>query len=71
MEALIPLLQLSKYPRIVNLSSMYGDLEWFRNEKLKDELQDIEKLTKERIDQIIQWFLMDFKAAKLHENGWH
>lgn len=36
----------------------------------KYELQDIEKLTEERIDQIIQRFLMEFKAAKLHENGW-
>ncbi|KAJ0797273.1 putative (+)-neomenthol dehydrogenase [Helianthus annuus] len=69
-EALIPLLQLSKSPRIVNVSSVYGDLYWFHNEKLKEELLDIDNLTEERIDEIIQWFLSDFKAGKLQENGW-
>lgn len=37
---------------------------------MKEELQDIENLTEERIDEIIQWFLMDFKAGKLENNGW-
>ncbi|PWA35481.1 glucose/ribitol dehydrogenase [Artemisia annua] len=69
-EALIPLLQLSKSPRIVNITSMGGDLKYLRNEKLKDELQDIEKLNEERIDEIIKWFLSDFKNANLEENGW-
>ncbi|KAJ9549964.1 hypothetical protein OSB04_022507 [Centaurea solstitialis] len=69
-EALIPLLQLSSSPRIVNVTSAYGDLHWFYNEKLKEELADIENMTEERIDEIIQWFLMDFKADKLQENGW-
>ncbi|GJV53759.1 glucose/ribitol dehydrogenase, partial [Tanacetum coccineum] len=69
-EALISLLQVSKSPRIVNLTSMYGDLYFLHNEKLKEELQDIENLTEERIDEIIKWFLLDFKTAKLQENGW-
>ncbi|XP_076960378.1 short-chain dehydrogenase/reductase 1-like isoform X1 [Bidens hawaiensis] len=69
-ESLIPLLQLSKSPRIVNVTSGYGHLFWFHNEKLIEELQDIEHLTEERIDEIIQWFLSDFKAGKLQENGW-
>nr|XP_043618773.1 (+)-neomenthol dehydrogenase-like [Erigeron canadensis] len=69
-EVLLPLLQLSKSPRIVNVSSIYGDLYWFHNEKLKQELQDIENLTEERIDEIIQWFLRDFRAGLLKENGW-
>ncbi|KAI3727594.1 hypothetical protein L6452_16212 [Arctium lappa] len=69
-ESLIPLLQLSESPRIVNVTSIYGNLHWFHNEKLKEELEDIENLTEERIDEIIQWFLRDFKAAKLKENGW-
>ncbi|KAI3741534.1 hypothetical protein L1987_59208 [Smallanthus sonchifolius] len=43
---------------------------WFHNEKLKAELQDIDNLTEERIDEIIQWFLSDFKANKLQKNGW-
>ena len=37
---------------------------------MRDELQDIEKLTEERIDEIVQLFLKDFKNAKLQENGW-
>ncbi|KAI3717245.1 hypothetical protein L1987_68736 [Smallanthus sonchifolius] len=69
-ESLIPLLQLSKSPRIVNVSSASGDLYWLHNEKLKQELQDIENLTEERIDEIIQMFLKDFKAAQLQKNGW-
>ncbi|KAL8192252.1 hypothetical protein R6Q57_027919 [Mikania cordata] len=69
-ESLIPLLQLSKSPRIVNITSLYGDLFWFHNEKLKEELQDIDNLTEERIDEIIQWFLSDFKAGELKKNGW-
>ncbi|GKD15928.1 hypothetical protein Tco_1205086 [Tanacetum coccineum] len=40
------------------------------NEKLQNELQDIEHLTEERIDEIIQWFLRDIEANKLLENGW-
>ncbi|KAI3800716.1 hypothetical protein L1987_28810 [Smallanthus sonchifolius] len=43
---------------------------WFHNDKLKEELQDIDNLTEERIDEIIQWFLSDFKAGKLQKNGW-
>ncbi|KAI3713675.1 hypothetical protein L1987_72259 [Smallanthus sonchifolius] len=69
-NTLVPLLQLSKSQRIVNVSSNAGDLHWFYNEELKQELYDIENLTEERIHEIIQWFLRDFKAAKLRENGW-
>ncbi|KAK9052890.1 hypothetical protein SSX86_029520 [Deinandra increscens subsp. villosa] len=69
-EAFLPLLHLSKSPRIVNLSSAYGDLHWFHNEELKQELHDIENLTVERIDEIVQWYLRDLKDGKLKENGW-
>ena len=37
---------------------------------MKEELQAIETLTEDRIDQIIQRFLLDFKKGKLKENGW-
>ncbi|KAK1420336.1 hypothetical protein QVD17_21850 [Tagetes erecta] len=69
-ESFIPLLQLSKSPRIVNVTSIYGDLRWFHNEKLKEELRDIDNLTENRIDEIIKWFMSDFKNCKLHKNGW-
>ncbi|KAI7734831.1 hypothetical protein M8C21_030673, partial [Ambrosia artemisiifolia] len=70
-EALLPLLQLSKSPRIVNVSSSYGLLFHFPNEKLKEGLNDIDNLTKERLHEIMQSFLRDFKAGKLVENGWN
>ncbi|XP_076948903.1 (+)-neomenthol dehydrogenase-like [Bidens hawaiensis] len=69
-ELLIPLLQVSKSLRMVNVTSGYGHLFWFHNEKLIEELLDIDNLTEERIDEIIQWFLTDFKAGKLQESGW-
>ncbi|MFS7931694.1 putative (+)-neomenthol dehydrogenase [Helianthus anomalus] len=69
-ESFIPLLKLSKSPRVVNVTSGYGHLYWFHNEKFIEELQDIDNLTEERIDETIQWFLSDFKAGKLKENGW-
>ncbi|KAF5760300.1 putative (+)-neomenthol dehydrogenase [Helianthus annuus] len=69
-EALVPLLQLSKSPKIVNVTSSYGQLSHIPNDELKRELDDIDNLTKERINEIIRSFLRDFKAAKLRENGW-
>ncbi|KAI3710872.1 hypothetical protein L2E82_40667 [Cichorium intybus] len=69
-EAILPLLQLADSPRIVNVSSNYGELHWIHNEKVKAELQDIDNLTEDRIDGIIEWFLRDLKANKLSENGW-
>ncbi|KAI3501259.1 hypothetical protein L1887_29123 [Cichorium endivia] len=69
-EALLPLLQLSNSPRIVNVTSTYGELSYFHNEKLKEELRDMQNVTEERIEEIIEWFLRDFKASKLQENGW-
>ncbi|XP_076937331.1 short-chain dehydrogenase/reductase 1-like [Bidens hawaiensis] len=69
-EAFLPLLQLSKSPRIVNVSSNYGELSMIHSETVKAELLDIDSLTEEKINEIIQWFLRDFKANKLLENGW-
>ncbi|KAI7724569.1 hypothetical protein M8C21_030448 [Ambrosia artemisiifolia] len=69
-EALLPLLQLSNSPRIINVSSNYGELHWIRNEMVKAEFLDIDNLTEERIDAIIQRFLRDFKDNKLADNGW-
>ncbi|XP_076897639.1 short-chain dehydrogenase/reductase 1-like [Bidens hawaiensis] len=69
-EAFLPLLQLSNSPRIVNISSDRGELQWISNEMVKAELSDIDNLTEEKMDGIIQRFLRDFKADKLSENGW-
>ncbi|GAY55251.1 hypothetical protein CUMW_163000 [Citrus unshiu] len=64
-EALLPLLQLSKSARIVNMSSFYGQLKYIGNEKAQAELGNIESLTVERLDEIVQWFLRAFKENKL------
>ncbi|KAI3693609.1 hypothetical protein L1987_76556 [Smallanthus sonchifolius] len=69
-EAFLPLLQLSSSPRIVNVSSNYGELHWIHNEMVKAEFRDIDNLTEEKIDGIIQRFMKDFKDNKLLENGW-
>ncbi|KAM7494218.1 hypothetical protein LguiB_028827 [Lonicera macranthoides] len=69
-EALLLLLQLSNSPRIVNLSSYYGELSHISNEKVKAELQNVDNMTEEKIDEILQWFLRDFKEDKLKANGW-
>ncbi|KAK1353327.1 Salutaridine reductase [Heracleum sosnowskyi] len=67
---LLPLLQLSSSARIVNVTSNYGELHFIRNEEVKAGLSDVENLTEEKIDDIVQWFLKDFKDDKLKANGW-
>ncbi|XP_059661753.1 salutaridine reductase-like isoform X2 [Cornus florida] len=69
-EALLPLLQLSNSARIVNVSSLFGQLSYINNEKVKEELQNVDSLTEEKIDEVLRWFLMDFKENKLEANGW-
>ncbi|KAK9076701.1 hypothetical protein SSX86_005035 [Deinandra increscens subsp. villosa] len=69
-EAFLPLLQLSSSPRIVNVSSNYGELHWIHNKMVKAEFLDINNLTEEKIDGIIQRFFRDFKDNKLLDNGW-
>ncbi|CAL5069067.1 unnamed protein product [Urochloa decumbens] len=69
-EALLPLLQASSDGRIVNVSSGWGLLRLINNEELRQELNDVEKLTEERLDEIINTFLNDFKAGKLEARGW-
>ncbi|XP_059661741.1 salutaridine reductase-like [Cornus florida] len=69
-EALLPLLQLSNSARIVNVSSVYGQLSYINNEKVKEELQNVASLTEEKIDEVLRWFLIDYKENKLQANGW-
>ncbi|MFS8022366.1 putative (+)-neomenthol dehydrogenase [Helianthus anomalus] len=57
-EALVPLFQLSRSPRIVNVSSAYGDLH------LKQELHDIKSLAEERTNEIFNGFLTTEEGAK-------
>ncbi|KAF8702812.1 hypothetical protein HU200_032644 [Digitaria exilis] len=61
-EAFLPLLQASSDGRIVNVSSHFG--------QLRRELNDIDNLTKERLDELLDMFLKDFEADKVDSRGW-
>ncbi|XP_077226003.1 short-chain dehydrogenase/reductase 1-like [Tasmannia lanceolata] len=69
-EALLPLLKLSKSARIVYVSSYHGMLERIPNECIRKELSDVDSLTVERLDEIVQMFLNDFKEGLLEIHGW-
>ncbi|CAN6240266.1 unnamed protein product [Urochloa humidicola] len=69
-ETFLPLLQASSEGRIVNVSSHFGQLRLFRNEELKQELNDTDNLTQERLDELLDMFLKDFQADKLDSRGW-
>ncbi|KAL6903755.1 hypothetical protein ACP4OV_004569 [Aristida adscensionis] len=70
-EALLPLLQSSSSQgRIVNVSSDCGQLRLFKKEKLRQELNDIETLTEERLDEVLNVFLKDFEAGAAEARGW-
>ncbi|VVB06479.1 unnamed protein product [Arabis nemorensis] len=69
-EAFIPLLQLSDSPRIVNVSSSMGQLENILNEWAKGILSDAEKLTEERIDEVINQLLKDLKEDPVKTKNW-
>ncbi|OVA09224.1 Short-chain dehydrogenase/reductase SDR [Macleaya cordata] len=70
-EALLPLLKLSKLgARIVNVSSLRSELKRIPNEQTRRELGDLETLTEEKVDKIVQKFLHDVKHGMLEANGW-
>ncbi|KDP28661.1 hypothetical protein JCGZ_14432 [Jatropha curcas] len=69
-EALIPLLQLSDSPRIVNVSSMGGALKNIQNEWAKEVLGDADNLSEERIDEVLNKYLNDFKESSPETKGW-
>ncbi|XP_047329047.1 (+)-neomenthol dehydrogenase-like [Impatiens glandulifera] len=58
-EAFVPLLQLSDSPRI-NIPNKWA----------KQVLNDADNLTEERIDEVINEFLKDFKEENLESKGW-
>ncbi|KAL5668775.1 hypothetical protein ACJX0J_020996, partial [Zea mays] len=69
-KALLPLLQSSSHGRIVNLSSYYGLLRFFSGDELKEELSSIDGLSKQRLDELSELFLKDFKDGQLEAQGW-
>uniref|UniRef100_A0A0D9ZNG3 Uncharacterized protein n=1 Tax=Oryza glumipatula TaxID=40148 RepID=A0A0D9ZNG3_9ORYZ len=71
-QTLLPLLlQSSGEGRIVNVSSDAGLLRWLvNNEDLRKELDDVDNLTEERLDEVLDSFLKDFEAGALEAHGW-
>ncbi|XP_017187656.2 (+)-neomenthol dehydrogenase-like [Malus domestica] len=69
-EALLPLLQLSDSPRIVNVSSLLAKLTNFPNGRTKEVLSDAEIITEERIEAVLSEFLEDYKHDLLETKGW-
>ncbi|KAL7203523.1 hypothetical protein ACSBR2_016743 [Camellia fascicularis] len=69
-DALIPLLNFSDSPRIVNVSSSSGKLKFFPNEWAKGVFLDDESLTEERIEVVLNKFMKDFKEGELEANCW-
>ncbi|PRQ17764.1 putative oxidoreductase [Rosa chinensis] len=60
-EALVPLLQKSEAPKIVNVSSTLGQLR---------ELGDADNLTEEKVDKLVEEFLEDVKHDSIESKGW-
>eukprot|EP00261_Vitis_vinifera_P034963 XP_019076206.1 PREDICTED: salutaridine reductase isoform X2 [Vitis vinifera] len=69
-EALFPCLLLSNSGRIVNVSSSLGSLQFVSNERVRMELNDVDVLSVERLDEIVNEFLNDVKEDRLHDRGW-
>ncbi|XP_038690781.1 (+)-neomenthol dehydrogenase-like [Tripterygium wilfordii] len=69
-EALIPLLQLSDSPRIVNVSSIGGMLQYMTNTWALEIFGDVENLTEERVEDVLRVFLKDFENGLPKINGW-
>ncbi|GJN02240.1 hypothetical protein PR202_ga19571 [Eleusine coracana subsp. coracana] len=50
--------------------SQTSEEELFRNEELKQELNDIDNLTSERLDDLLNMFLKDFEDNVVEARGW-
>ncbi|KAK1583149.1 hypothetical protein Q3G72_021355 [Acer saccharum] len=68
-EPLLLLMQLSRSARIVNTTSFYGQLKYIDHKEVKAELENLNSLTVEKLDGIMQLFLREFKENKLEANG--
>ncbi|KAM4105116.1 hypothetical protein ACJW30_06G208600 [Castanea mollissima] len=70
-EALIPLLQLSDSPRIVNVSSSAAKFVVdIPNELVRGVFTDPKNLTEENVEEVLSEFLKDFKEGSLETKGW-
>ncbi|XP_019161026.1 PREDICTED: (+)-neomenthol dehydrogenase-like [Ipomoea nil] len=68
-EAFLPLLQQSKSPRIVNVTSGWSKLESIHNEWAKGVLNNVES-PPGKLDEVVNKFLEDYKNGSTKEKGW-
>lgn len=70
-QALLTLLLKSSSPRIVNISSIMGQLQNVQDENARNILCDFDRLTEELVDEVVSEYLKDAKAQELLEiKGW-
>ncbi|KAD4384706.1 hypothetical protein E3N88_24874 [Mikania micrantha] len=69
-EALLPFLQLSPSPRIVNISTGISKLQNVKDERIKKMLSNVNGLTEEVLEEVVTGFLGDAKDNLLEEKGW-
>ncbi|KAB1199009.1 Salutaridine reductase [Morella rubra] len=69
-KELMTLLHLSNSPRIVNVSSRLGELKFISNEKARKELEDVDGLTEDTVDKVVEGFLEDVKENLIEVKGW-
>ncbi|XP_059441335.1 (+)-neomenthol dehydrogenase-like [Corylus avellana] len=69
-KELIPLLELSNSARIINVSSAIGQLKRVSNENARKELEDVDGLTEEKVDNVVERFLEDAKENLIETKGW-
>ncbi|PRQ17760.1 putative salutaridine reductase (NADPH) [Rosa chinensis] len=69
-KATIRLLQKSGSPKMVNVSSIGGQLKRVTHQKARDELGDVQGLTEEKVDKVVEEFLKDAKENLVEANGW-
>ncbi|XP_027109584.2 (+)-neomenthol dehydrogenase [Coffea arabica] len=69
-EAFVPLLQLSQSPRVVNVSSGAGKLKNIPSEWARGIFTDVDNLTEERVDEVLNQYLKDLKEGSREAKGW-
>ncbi|CAI0541328.1 unnamed protein product, partial [Linum tenue] len=69
-EALLPLLKLSTCgARIVNISSLRGELRRIPSDDVRNQLGDVETLNENKLDDMVKRFLQDCKDDSLEAGG--
>ncbi|KAL8207798.1 hypothetical protein R6Q57_007210 [Mikania cordata] len=70
-QALLTLLLKSTSPRLVNISSKLGKLEYVEDESAKKILGDVDGLSEEIVDEVVKEYLQDVKdEALMEKKGW-